>query len=73
MQVMFQDGDRIARFGFDLTPTQPPLECCPIVPVEPTTLNCTCGVEGNNRIVGGEAVPVTKIQKFQWNSFVKLF
>jgi len=49
-----QDGDRIARFGFDLTPTQPPLECCP---VDPTTLNCTCGVEGNNRIVNGEPVP----------------
>merc|ERR1719209_1736317 len=56
----------LARFGFDITPTQPTGPCCPdetsttttttttITTTTTTTAStCTCGLEGTTRIVGG--------------------
>jgi len=56
-----------ARFGFDLTPTQPPLACCPVDP--PSTPTCTCGKEGGNRIVGGEEVATPG--KYPWIAAIR--
>jgi len=48
-----KNGDELARFWIPLPPAEPQqLACCP-----GTEPDCTCGVEGNNRIVGGEEVP----------------
>merc|ERR1711910_221753 len=54
----------LARFGFDITPTQPTGPCCPEETTTTTTRTtttttgapqtCTCGLEGTTRIVGGE-------------------
>merc|ERR1711899_663209 len=51
----------LARFGFDITPTQPTGPCCPEETTTTTTTTmtgapqtCTCGLEGTTRIVGGE-------------------
>merc|ERR1719209_2038575 len=52
----------LARFGFDITPTQPTGPCCPDETSTTTTTTttttaaptCTCGLEGTTRIVGGE-------------------
>merc|ERR1711935_1228428 len=49
----------LARFGFDITPTQPTGPCCPDQTTTTTTTTttaatCTCGLEGTTRIVGGE-------------------
>merc|ERR1712212_1346921 len=58
----------LARFGFDITPTQPTGPCCPDETSTTTTTTstttttttttitastCTCGLEGTTRIVGG--------------------
>merc|ERR1719209_2863409 len=56
----------LARFGFDITPTQPTGPCCPDETTTTTTTTttitttttttastCTCGLEGTTRIVGG--------------------
>ena len=56
-----------ARFGFDITPTQPTGPCCPEETTTTTTTTtttgapqtCTCGLEGTTRIVGGEESTVS--------------
>ena len=65
-----------ARFGFDITPTQPTGPCCPdetstttttttatttTTTTSTTTGTCTCGLEGTTRIVGGEESTVSSV------------
>ena len=60
-----------ARFGFDITPTQPTGPCCPdetttaatttTTTTTTTAATCTCGLEGTTRIVGGEVSTVSPV------------